>query len=127
MSAPPTDTPTTKSFNAEAFALNLARAMENGGKALTAFLQPRETGDAVDAALGGALFAFLRHDAAGMRAVLERDGQHLVGGGHFQIERNAQVALERGDIRVARMRDLLPGGFELEPLKERTASKPGKA
>ena len=46
MSAPPTDnTPTTKSFNAEAFALNLARAMESGGKALSAFLQPRESGD----------------------------------------------------------------------------------
>ena len=40
-----TDTPTTKSFDAEAFALNIARAMENGGKALAAFLQPRESGD----------------------------------------------------------------------------------
>ncbi len=39
MSELPTDTP-TKSFNAEAFALNLARAMESGGKALTAFLSP---------------------------------------------------------------------------------------
>jgi hypothetical protein len=28
----------------------------------------------------------------------------------------------RGDICVARMRDLLPGGFELEPLDKRIAS-----
>ncbi len=45
MSALPTDTPTTKPFDADAFAFNLARAMESGGKALSAFLQPRETGD----------------------------------------------------------------------------------
>jgi polyhydroxyalkanoate synthase len=38
-SAPP------KTFDADAFALNLARAMENGGKALAAFLQPREKGE----------------------------------------------------------------------------------
>src|ERR1700754_4853770 len=44
MSDVPT-TPAPKAFNADAFALNLARAMENGGKALAAFLQPRENGE----------------------------------------------------------------------------------
>jgi len=35
-----------KKFDPEAFAMNLARAMENGGKALAAYLQPREDGEA---------------------------------------------------------------------------------
>jgi polyhydroxyalkanoate synthase len=35
----------TKPFNPEAFALNMARAMESGGKALAAYLQPRQTGE----------------------------------------------------------------------------------
>src|SRR4051812_24992349 len=37
-----------KPFNPEAFALNMAKAMENGGKALAAYLQPRQNGEAVD-------------------------------------------------------------------------------
>jgi polyhydroxyalkanoate synthase len=37
-----------KKFDPEAFAMNLARAMENGGKALAAFLQPREDGEVRD-------------------------------------------------------------------------------
>lgn len=35
-------------FDPEAFAMNVARAMENGGRALAAFLQPRENGEAKD-------------------------------------------------------------------------------
>lgn len=38
----------TKTFNAEAFAQNLARVMENGSKALSAYLKPRETGELRD-------------------------------------------------------------------------------
>jgi len=34
-----------RKFDPEAFAMNLARAMENGGKALAAYLQPREDGE----------------------------------------------------------------------------------
>lgn len=41
-----------KTFNPEAFALNLARAMENTGRALTAYLQPREHGDRTPGELG---------------------------------------------------------------------------
>ncbi len=37
-----------KKFDAEAFAMNLARAMESGGKALAAYLKPRETGELKD-------------------------------------------------------------------------------
>jgi polyhydroxyalkanoate synthase len=35
-------------FDPETFAMNLAKAMENGGKALAAYLQPREDGEAKD-------------------------------------------------------------------------------
>jgi polyhydroxyalkanoate synthase len=38
----------TKTFDAEAFAMNVARAMECGGKALAAYLKPRETGEVKD-------------------------------------------------------------------------------
>src|SRR6185312_8332740 len=41
-------TEAAKKFDAEAFAMNLARAMESGGKALAAYLQPRGTGDVKD-------------------------------------------------------------------------------
>src|ERR1700744_4264750 len=37
-----------KKFNAEAFAMNVARAMESGGKALAAYLKPRENGEVKD-------------------------------------------------------------------------------
>ena len=38
----------TKTFDAEAFAMNVARAMECGGKALAAYLKPRESGEVKD-------------------------------------------------------------------------------
>src|SRR3569623_1738915 len=49
MSTVTTDTPKPETtFNAEAFAMNIARAMENGGKALAAYLEPRKTGEVQD-------------------------------------------------------------------------------
>src|SRR5580693_3384760 len=42
------ETEATKKFDAEAFAMNIARAMESGGKALAAYLKPRETGEVTD-------------------------------------------------------------------------------
>src|SRR6201997_1167029 len=38
----------TKKFDAEAFAMNVARAMESGGRALAAYLKPRESGEVKD-------------------------------------------------------------------------------
>jgi polyhydroxyalkanoate synthase subunit PhaC len=38
----------TEKFDAEAFAMNLARALESGGKALAAYLKPRESGEMTD-------------------------------------------------------------------------------
>jgi polyhydroxyalkanoate synthase subunit PhaC len=48
MSDVTTETQTTKKFEPEAFAMNLARAMESGGLALAAYLKPRENGEARD-------------------------------------------------------------------------------
>jgi polyhydroxyalkanoate synthase subunit PhaC len=44
------ETAQEKKFDAEAFAMNLARAMESGGKALAAYLKPRESGELKDKA-----------------------------------------------------------------------------
>src|SRR5436305_12350379 len=37
-----------KSFNPEAFAMNIAKALETSGQALAAYLKPRENGEAKD-------------------------------------------------------------------------------
>jgi polyhydroxyalkanoate synthase len=44
------ETANEKKFDAEAFAMNLARAMESGGKALAAYLKPREIGEVTEKA-----------------------------------------------------------------------------
>ena len=43
-----TETQAAKSFNAEAFAMNIAKAMETSGQALAAYLKPRENVDLKD-------------------------------------------------------------------------------
>src|SRR6187397_300287 len=43
-----TDTQASKTFNAEAFAMNIAKAMETSGQALAAYLKPREGGEPKD-------------------------------------------------------------------------------
>src|SRR6266480_4472120 len=48
MSEVSTETRTEKKFDPEAFAMNLARAMESTGQALAAYLKPREQGDLKD-------------------------------------------------------------------------------
>jgi polyhydroxyalkanoate synthase len=48
MSDVTTEAPSTRKFDPEAFAMNLARAMESGGQALAAYLKPRENGEAKD-------------------------------------------------------------------------------
>ena len=48
MSAVTTDKPSENKFDAEAFAMNVARAMESSGKALAAFLEPRTAGEPDD-------------------------------------------------------------------------------
>jgi polyhydroxyalkanoate synthase len=42
------EAPVASKFDPEAFAMNLAKAMESGGQALAAYLKPRENGDARD-------------------------------------------------------------------------------
>ncbi len=48
MSDVDTETQASKAFNAEAFAMNIAKAMETSGQALAAYLKPREGGEAKD-------------------------------------------------------------------------------
>src|ERR1700744_131192 len=48
MSDVSTETQSKKTFEPEAFAMNLARAMESSGQALAAYLKPRENGEAKD-------------------------------------------------------------------------------
>lgn len=43
-----TETQASKAFNAEAFAMNIAKAMETSGQALAAYLKPRENGELKD-------------------------------------------------------------------------------
>src|ERR1700730_8216478 len=43
-----TQTQLGKKFDPEAFAMNLARAMESSGQALAAYLKPRESGELKD-------------------------------------------------------------------------------
>jgi polyhydroxyalkanoate synthase len=43
------ETQDAKKYNAEAFAMNIARAMESSGQALAAYLTPRATGEVKDA------------------------------------------------------------------------------
>src|SRR3984957_10793787 len=48
MSDVTTEAEATKKFNPEAFAMNLARAMESSGQALAAYLKPRENAEPKD-------------------------------------------------------------------------------
>src|SRR4051794_9568716 len=48
MSDVTTETEAAKKFDPEAFAMNLARAMESSGRALAAYLKPRETAELKD-------------------------------------------------------------------------------
>src|SRR5258708_12860147 len=48
MSDVTTEARTAMKFDPEAFAINLARAMENSGQALAAFLKPRENAEPQD-------------------------------------------------------------------------------
>ena len=48
LSTKPGDAGSTKSFDAEAFSANLARALESSGRALSAYLKPTENGELKD-------------------------------------------------------------------------------
>ena len=54
----------------------------------------------VEAALGGPLLALLGDDAGGVRAVGERDGEHLLGRRHFEVERDFERGHQPVDILV---------------------------
>src|SRR6185437_3457900 len=53
-------------------------------------LQPGGIGDDVESTFGRDLLTALRHEAARMRRMLDGNYEHLVGDGHFKIERHRQ-------------------------------------
>ena len=54
-------------------------------------------------ALCCAFFALFRHDAGGVRFVAQRDLQHFLSRGHFQIERQIGCGLDTGKVLIADM------------------------
>ena len=95
-----------------------ARAAEFGDEGLQIIV----AADDVEAALGGALGALLRHQAAGVRAGLQRDVEHLLGRRHLEIERLGDRGLQPPHVVVAdvaailaQMRgDAVGAGFDRE-------------
>ena len=67
---------------------------------------PTWLGD-VEAAFGGELLPPLGHEAAGMRARVKRDRQHLRRHRHFEIERRELGGGEPSDVVVADMAAVL--------------------
>ncbi len=61
----------------------------------------------VEAALGRALLTLFGDDAGGVRAMLQRDGEHFLGRGHFQVQRHGQFRRQPGDIAVGDMPPIL--------------------
>src|SRR3974377_297740 len=57
--------------------------------------------DRIEAALGGPLGALLRHKADRVWPGLERNGHHLVGRRHLEVERLVDLGLQPRDIVVA--------------------------
>ena len=52
----------------------------------------------VEAALGGALLALFGDDAGGVRAVGERDREHLLGRRHFEVQRQVDLGHQPVDV-----------------------------
>ena len=77
----------------------------------------------IEAALGGELLAPLGHQAAGVRAMQQRDRQHLRRHRHFEIEGYVQGAHEPRNVVIADMpavlakmrRDIVGAGLDREP------------
>ena len=61
--------------------------------------------DDVEAAFGRALLAPLRHEAAGIGDMAQRDLEHLRRRRHLEVQRPRQLGLETGDVGI---RDVAP-------------------
>jgi hypothetical protein len=57
----------------------------------------------IKAAFGCYLLAFFRHNAAGIRLMTQRNGQHFFGRRHFKIKRQANAAGQSANIAIANM------------------------
>ena len=54
----------------------------------------------VEPALGGALLALLGDDAGGVRLMAKRDGEHLLGRRHFEVQRQVDLGHQPVDVVV---------------------------
>ncbi len=57
----------------------------------------------IKAAFGGPFLALLRNQAAGVWTVAQGDRQHLICGGHFQVERQVRLSSQAIYVGVADM------------------------
>ncbi len=77
--------------------------------------------DHVQPALGGAFGALFRHQTAGVRLDFQGDVEHLLGGGHFEIERRGDGGLEPRHVVVVDMAAIFAQmrGDAIGPRRER--------
>ena len=81
----------------------IAGAVELGDKGLEMVV----AADHVEAALGGALGALFRHQAAGVRTDAQRDVEHLLGRRHLEIQRLRDRRLQPAHVVVANVAAIL--------------------
>jgi hypothetical protein len=62
----------------------------------------------IEPALRRPLLALLRHDAGGVRPVTQRDLEHFVSRGHFQVQRDREMLFQARDVVVGDMAPVLP-------------------
>ena len=106
-----TDTQASKTFNAEAFAMNIAKAMETSGQALAAYLKPREGGEPKDkppSEIGEVIKTFTKvaeywlSDQDARRGSADQDGQGLSRS--LGLRRRAAWPANRRRLRSSRRR-----------------------
>ena len=120
-----TETQASKTFNAEAFAMNIAKAMETSGQALAAYLKPRESGEAKDkppSEIGEVIKTFSKvaeywlSDNAARRGPADEDRQGLSRSLGPAARRMAGEAGQARDRAVAARQALQGSGVEIEPV-----------
>ena len=79
-----------------------------GFQAGAAFLHLCRLTLGIQAALGGELGPFFRHQAAKCGFNRLRDGQHLIGNGHFQVHRRAHGFPQEPHVPIPDMTPIFP-------------------
>ena len=80
--------------------MNRLTRMPGVAQPLDERLQRLELPGGIEPALGGPLLALFGDDAGGVRAVGERDRQHLLGRRHLQVQRQVDLGHQPVDVVV---------------------------